>query len=350
MSRHSLAYPFPISLTVLALLGAACSEDSSGATPEEQATLEVKEYVSGELAALADAALRLQEVAPEPDEDGWNPDDDTEAVDAMRAAWAEARDQYERVEGAIAVLFPNLDVAVDERYDGFIEEEGGDDNLFDGEGVTGMHGIERILWADSHPANVVAFESALDGYVPAAFPQGEQQAANFKDELAQRLVDDTETMRKDFEPLALDASSAFRGVIGSLEEQLEKISLAATAEDESRYAQRTLDDMRANLEGGEETYAAFRDWVIEEAGEDVDEDVRAGFAEIAEAYDAIDGAAIPEVPDGFNPDEPSEEHLATPYGELYLLLTEHADPVAASSLVSAMLEAADAMGIPELPE
>jgi iron uptake system component EfeO len=348
MSRRSCARPFSISLVALAL-GAACSEESSGATPEEQATLEVKDYVSGELVALADAALRLQEAAPDPDDDGWNPDDDAEAVDAMRAAWAEARDRYERVEGAIAVLFPNLDVYTDERYDGFIEE-GADENLFDGEGVTGMHGIERILWADAHPANVVAFESALEGYVPAAFPASEDEAAAFKDELAQRLVDDTETMRDDFEPLALDASSAFRGVIGSLEEQLEKVSLAATAEDESRYAQRTLDDMRANLEGGEKTYAAFRDWVIEEAGEDVDESVRDGFAEIEATYDAIDGAAIPEVPDGFNPDDPSDADLETPYGELYVLLTEQADPGSATSLVSAMLEAADAMGIPELPE
>jgi iron uptake system component EfeO len=267
----------------------------------------------------------------------------------MRAAWADARDTYERVEGAIAVLFPNLDVSTDERYDGFIAEEP-DDDLFDGEGVTGMHAIERILWADAHPDNVVAFESALEGYVPAAFPTTEQEADDFKNDLAQRLVDDTETMRKDFEPLALDASTAFRGVIGSLEEQLEKVSLAATAEDESRYAQRTLDDMRANLEGGEATYNAFRDWVIDEAGKDVDADVRAGFAEIDDAYDAIDGAAIPEVPEGFDPDAPSEEHLATEYGGLYELLTSEADPGESSSLVSAMLDAADAMGIPELPE
>jgi iron uptake system component EfeO len=338
-----------ISLACCALSAVGCGDESSARTPEQQATLDVKEYVSSELVALADAALRLQEAAPEPDGDGWNPQDDGAAVEAMRAAWAETRDHYERVEGAIAVLFPNLDVSTDERYDGFIAE-GPDENLFDGEGVTGMHAIERILWAGAHPPNVVAFESGLDGYVPAAFPADEAEAQDFADGLAQRLVDDTETMRDDFEPLALDASAAFRGVIGSLEEQLEKVSRAATAEDESRYAQRTLDDMRANLAGGVATYAAFRDWVIAEAGTEVDADVRAGFAAIDDAYEEIDGAAIPEVPAGFNPAEPSEEHLQTPYGELYLLLTEQADPGAASSLVSAMLEAADAMGIPELPE
>jgi iron uptake system component EfeO len=337
-------------LTCPALLGAACSDSSNAdASPEEQATLEVKEYIEGELAALASAALSLQEAAPEPDDDGWNPDDDAADVDAMRAAWAEARDAYERVEGAIAVPFPNLDVSIDERYDGFIAEKR-DRNLFDGEGVTGMHAVERILWADAHPANVVAFESALDGYVAAAYPTTEQEADDFKNDLAQRLVDDTETMRDDFAPLALDASTAFRGVIGSLEEQLEKVALAATAEDESRYAQRTLDDMRANLEGAEATYSAFRYWVIDEAGTHVDADVRAGFADIADAYDAIDGAAIPEVPAGFDPDEPSETHLATGYGALYELLTSQADPGRSSSLVSAMLDAADAMGIPVLPD
>ena len=335
---------------LFASLLVACAEDEGrGVTPEEQATLEVKSYVSSELAGLADAAERLRDAAPDADDDGWNPEDDGDAVEAMRQAWAEARDHYERVEGAIAVLFPNLDVSTDERYDGFIAE-GPDEDLFDGEGVTGMHALERVLWADGHPANVIAFESALDGYVAAAFPADADEAQAFRDELAQRLVDDTVTMRDDFEPLALDAATAFRGVVGSLEEQLEKVSLAATAEDESRYAQRTLDDMRANLEGGEKTYMAFRDWVIEEAGEDVDADVRAGFDRIHDAYDAIDGSAIPGVPDGFNPDEPSEAHLATEYGELYTLLTEQADPRTSSSLVSAMRKAADAMGIPELPE
>jgi iron uptake system component EfeO len=333
----------------LCFLVAGCAENKAETTPEEQATLEVKAYVTSELEALADAAERIRDAAPEPDADGWNPEDDAAAVDAMKQAWAEARAHYERVEGAIAVLFPNLDASTDERYDGFIAE-GPDENLFDGEGVTGVHAIERILWADAHPANVVAFESALDGYGEAAFPADAEQAEDFREGLAQRLVDDTATMRDDFEPLALDAATAFRGVVGSLEEQLEKVLLAATAEDESRYAQRTLDDMRANLEGGEATYMAFRDWVKAEAGDDVDDDVRAGFEAIGEAYDAIDGGAIPAVPDGFDPEDPSEEDLSTEYGTLFSLLTEQADPGQPSTLVSAMLEAADAMGIPELPE
>jgi iron uptake system component EfeO len=346
MFKRTLVWQLP---AIGAVLAAGCSDGGSNHTAEERATLEVKAYIGSELEALAEAALSLQQAAPEADADGWNIDDDADAVAEMREIWGETRDSYEHVEGAIAVLFGYLDVSTDERYDGFIAEAP-DDDLFDGEGVTGMHAIERILWADAHPPNVVSFEQNLDGYVPAAFPATESEAEAFKQELVQRLVDDTATMRDDFAPLALDASSAFRGVIGSMSEQLEKVGLAATAEDESRYAQRTLDDMRANLEGGRATYAAFQRWVQDAAGEDTDSAIARGFDRIETAYAEIDGAAIPAVPDGFNPDEPSEEHLQTEYGVLFTLLTEQSDPTIEDSLVSHMLHAANAMDIPEIAE
>jgi len=108
----------------------------------------------------------------------------------MESAWVDVRDGYERVEGAIAVLFPDLDVSADQRYDYFIAT-GPDDDLFDGEGVTGDHAIERIAWADRAPRSVVMFESGLPYYSPAAFPADDAQAAAFRDELCQRFVDDT---------------------------------------------------------------------------------------------------------------------------------------------------------------
>jgi iron uptake system component EfeO len=343
-------------LCLSVLLCGACGENDDPkepgqgkATLEEQATLDVKAYIQAELDNLADAAERLQKAAPEPDADGWNADDDAAAVAEMRKAWADARDAYERVEGAIAVLFPNLDVSTDERYDGFIEEEA-DEDLFDDVGVTGVHGIERILWAGEHPKRVVDFESALEGYEPAAFPKNEQQADDFKNKLAALLVSDTAKMKKDFGPLALDAASAYRGVIGSLQEQVEKVTLAATAEDESRYAQRTLGDMRANLEGGRATYDAFRAWVEAEAGDDVDAKIRAGFERVDAAYSDIAGDAIPAVPAGFDPDKPSAEALKTAYGKLWSLLLAESDVEDAGSLVSQMLDAADAMEIPQLPD
>ncbi len=323
----------------------ACANDNDKATDlEAQAVLDVKALTDTELGALADAALAIQSAAPAPDADGWGAGETA----AMESAWKDARGAYERVEGAIAVLFPDLDAATDERYDGFIAE-GPDDDLFDGEHVTGVHAVERIVWADRHPEWVVAFEANLPNYTPAAFPADEAQATAFRDGLCQRLVDDTTSMRDQFEPLALDPAAAFRGVIGSMAEQYEKTALASTGEDESRYAQHTLGDMRANLDGGLATYEAFAPWLVAEGGEAIDAEIRAGFARVQAGYDTIGGDAIPAVPETWNPDAPSEADLATEYGQLWQLLSTEADPTIEGSLVERMTAAADLLGIEQLP-
>lgn len=335
-------------LAALSCAFAGCTNEDAGDL-EKDAILDTKRYVSAELEKLVTASEAIQAAAPAADDDGWNAKDDAAAVEKMREAWNDSRDAYERIEGSIAVLFGELDISTDERYDGFIEGEA-DDDLFDDKGVTGMHAIERILWVGEHPKGVVDFEKALDGYKEAAFPKNKDEASAFKTKLAKRLVDDVKQMRDEFEPVALDAPSAFRGMIGSMNEQLEKVTLAASAEDESRYAQRTLDDMRANLEGAEKVYAAFRGWVMDASSDDVDEKVQAGFESIRKAYAANKGAAIPAPPSGFDPDEPSAEHLATPYGKLYKLLTGETDVKKQGSLIELMSSAADDMGIDELEE
>lgn len=332
----------PARLTLLALLLFACKSDNDKSSdPETQAILDVKEYTEEELHALNAAALRIQAAAPTRAAD-WTSGD----LGTLEAAWRDARVSYERTEGPIAVLFPELDAATDERYDGFIAE-GADTHLFDGEGVIGVHGIERIVWAGRHPPDVVAFESALPNYLPAAFPANDTEATAFRDELCQRLVDDTNTMHEEFEPVALDSAAAFRGVIGSMAEQYEKVNLALTGEDESRYAQHTLGDMRANLEGGRAIYDAFHPWIDAEGGEAVDAEIDAGFERVEAAYAAISGDAIPPVPATWNPDDPSEAELATEYGQLWLLLSTEADPTIAGSLVERMGAAADLLGIPQ---
>lgn len=318
---------------------------------ETEAVLGVKDYVQGQLDVLADAAAALQAVAPEPDADGWDEATRAAAIPAMQAEWQRARLAYERIEGAIAVLFPDLDASTDARYDDFIAE-GADNNLFDGEGVTGVHGIERILWSDEHPDDVIAFESGLPGYVAAAFPSNEQEASDFKNGLAKRLVDDCATMKTAFASLALDAPTAYNGVLASMLEQLEKLNLAQTGEDESRYARNTLADMRANLEGGKEIFAKFAPFVVESAkakGQDGDAliaNVDAAFARISTAYNNIDGNAIPAVPATWNPDAPSEADAQTPYGQLFQLLLDETNPENTTSLLSLMTEAATAADIP----
>src|SRR4051794_22937519 len=103
----------------------------------------------------------------------------------MKVQWRLARQAYEHIEGAIAVLFPELDVSTDERYDGFVETAA-DAYLFDGEGATGIHAIERILWAGEIRPEVVTFEMGLPGYKAAAYPKTKQEADDFKNKLCQR--------------------------------------------------------------------------------------------------------------------------------------------------------------------
>jgi len=342
LPRLTLALPLTFALS----LGACQPADDT--SPQDEATLAVKAAVETELGNLHDAAVALRDAAPAPDDDGWSVSADADAVGSMRTHWSEARIGYERIEGAIAVLFPDLDAATDERYDGFLESAP-DDDLFDGEGVIGVHAIERILWADEHPPETVTFEMALDGYQPAAYPADATQATAFKDELAQRLVDDVAQMQSSFEPLALDPAAAYSGVVGSMAEQLEKVELAATGEDESRYADHTLADMRANLEGGRELYEAFVPWLTSEPGGDaLHEQIMAGFARIEAGYEEHAGDGVPPVPEGWSA-EPSDELRATPYGQLFGLLEHEADPEADDSLVRAMIDAAKLMDIPVAP-
>jgi iron uptake system component EfeO len=337
-------------IRLTALLGCglciACGADTKTTNYDAAATLGVQKYIDTQLEKLHQGALALQKAAPAADADGWNAHDDAAAVATMRKAWGDTRDAYERIEGSIAVLFLSLDKSTDARYDGFLAD-GPDDDLFDGDGVTGVHAIERILWSDSVPERVLKFESTLDGYTPAAFPQTRAEADEFKNKLVARLVQDTQTMRDEFQGNALDSSAAFRGMIGSMREQSEKTKLAASGEDESRYAQRTLADMRENLAGAIAVFDAFKPWINSAAGKAQDDAIAAGFKSISDAYAELDGPALPAVPDHFNPDKPTAADLETPYGKLWKLLHEQSDLNANDSLVTKLSSAASSMGIPE---
>jgi iron uptake system component EfeO len=337
-------------VALLASLSVACG-DPSPADPREAALSAVKAGLTADLASLVASARAMQSAAPAPDADGWDAARDPAAVDALRARWRQTRAAYERIEGAIAVLFPSLDYSADERYDGQLAELASrrDADLFDGEGITGMHAIERILWADSHPPRVVAFERALPGYVAAAFPSTAAQAASFRDGLCARLVRDVEQMQREFAPVALDPSAAFRGVVGSMQEQAEKVEKAASAEEESRYARATLFDLRNNLDGARSAWTAFRPWVLSRGGTALVGAIDARFSALAARYAAIPGDAIPPVPEGWNPDMPTEEQLRSEFGQLRAFVLAESDPAHAGGLVHEMNRAADLLDIPRLP-
>jgi iron uptake system component EfeO len=330
----------------LVILALACGEPAPpepALSPSDRAVIEVKRYVDTHVSALASASRDLCAAAPAPDADGWSLAHDRAAVEAMRGHWRRARVEYERIEGAIAVLFPELDQDVDGRYEHEAELRR-DEAPFDGRGFIGMHAIERILFSSDTSAPVRAFEEALPGYVAPRTPASEEEARAFTEGLCAQLVRDVGTMERQLAPLALDPPTAWRGIQGSIEEQSEKVLLAATGQDESRYSENTLADMRANLEGGRAVLAAYEPMLAPEARAEIDRRMD----ELERAYAAIGGDALPEVPPGFDPDSPSEAHLATDYGRLFTLLASASDPQVEGSLAQALRRAGDAMGIPPL--
>lgn len=190
MSRSSTPTLAPPFLTLFALIGCGNSSPAGG-TDEASVAHSMQQSLKSDLTTLAQAAVSLQAAAPTPADRGWDATADASAIAAMKAAWIQARTAYEHVEGAVAPIFPQTDIAIDERYDGFLATLGpqGDTDLFDGQGVTGMHAIERILYADVILPKVTAFEMTLPGYQPAAFPSSAAEAMEFKNGLAAQLVD-----------------------------------------------------------------------------------------------------------------------------------------------------------------
>ncbi len=328
-----------------------------GEPTDEEHAREVTEgmqaSIGAELSAWHAAAQKMMDAAPTPKGRGWDAKLDAEALAKMRAAWGETRATYEHIEGAVAPLFPDIDASTDARYEAFLVQIGNeaDPDPFDDEGVTGMHAIERILFSDTTPAAVVTFEQGLPGYSPAAFPATEEEAARFKSKLCARLVSDIESLQGQWGSAELDLPGAFDGLISLMNEQHEKVNKAATGEEESRYSQKTLADLRANLVGTKKIYALFQPWITsKEGGDHVDGEIQEGFTALETAYDEIEGEAIPAPPVTWSSANPTEEDLKTPFGQLFTTVSEAVDPERDGSVVYEMSEAAEMLGFPKLQE
>src|SRR5262245_40401663 len=102
---------------------------------QKDVTVGIKRYLQLELDTFYSAVLDLQAAAPTTPGRGWDKTQDAAALTSMKNAWRKGRLAYEHVEGAIAAVFPELDIAVDERYDGFLADVKSDDDLFDDKGV-----------------------------------------------------------------------------------------------------------------------------------------------------------------------------------------------------------------------
>lgn len=333
-------------LLVLALVGCGKGEEEAQRSRVER---ELKAWLVTNVRAFRSAAEDLQHAAPTPTGRGWDAARDAEAIGAMKEAWGRARDAYELIEGAIAPLFPESDTATDARYDDFLLQLGaqGDRTPFDDQGVIGVHAIERILWADAIPPEAVEFEKSLPGYRPAAFPASEAEARDFKHELAARLVSDIRQLEAQLGPVELDIAFAFRGLMDLTAEQLEKVDRAATGREESRYAQTTLHDLRANREGCLEAYRLFRPWLLARGRVELDQQVMAGFERLKVTYDALPGSALPRPPQGWSSLEPKPEHQSTPFGKLFARVSHETDDQKPESLSGSLMSVADALALPK---
>ncbi|HET9933480.1 MAG TPA: EfeM/EfeO family lipoprotein [Polyangiaceae bacterium] len=341
-----------IALLSCALWLTACSSDDDGpktdADYSRAVALQMHDVLGKDVKALHTAAVELKAAAPNVDR-GWT-DADTAAITATTNAWIRARSAYERSEGAIAPIFPDIDAAIDARYDDFLEtySPDGDPNLFDGERVTGMHAIERILFAKTTPQAVIDVEATLPGYVAARWPESAEESKAFKNELCAQLVTDTAALEAEWASNPIDLQSAFGGLIALMNEQREKVRKAASAEEESRYAQRTLADIRDNLAGTRAAYALFQPWVrSKQGGADVDASIQGAFKKLEDAYASLPGDAFPPLPADFSAEAPTEANLATDFGRLFAEVESAANPNREGSVVHGMNQAAVLMNFPE---
>ncbi len=344
----------------------ACSSSSAAATPAKtdaayraEVVVAMHDSIKAELDTLLAAARDLQAAAPTPTGRGWDETQDAAALAKMKDAWRRARIAYEHVEGAIAPLFPDVDYTIDARYDDFLAKlaRKGDADPFDDQGVTGMHAIERILWSDSIPQPVVDFEKTLPGYAPAAFPATEAAAAELKTKLLQKLIDDLVKLEAQWTPAQIDIGVAFQGLVALMNEQREKVNKAATGEEESRYAQTTLFDLRNNLDGTQRIYATFQPWVRSKTSSDPTKDgatldaaLLTKLAALHALYDGFSGDALPATPATWSSETPTAADLATPFGKLFSGVHDAVDPTKAGSIVDSMNHLAELLGFPEFKE
>jgi iron uptake system component EfeO len=325
-----------------------------------QVTTAMHDSLLKDVNALYQAATDLQNAAPTPSGRGWNATQDAAAITAMKNAWVQARNAYEHVEGAFVPLFPDIDNSLDARYDDFMSQlvaSGGDPYLFDDKGVTGLHAVERILYFDVTPQRVVDFERVLPGYVAARFPSTAQEASDFKTKLCAKVLADAGQLRDLWTPEKIKIAIAFQGLISLMNEQREKVTKAASNEEESRYSQRTMADIRDNLDGTTTIYAVFQPWLLSKSdpdpskdGKTIDGKITAGFQALGTAYGAVTGDAIPEPPSTWSVGNPSPADLATPFGQLYSKVRAAVDPNSDSGIVYQMNHAAAVLGFPQFQQ
>jgi iron uptake system component EfeO len=348
-----LAVDLARSIALVASLGgslAACTGKSDTQFQVEIAS-QMHQSIAVDLENMVRAAHDVQGAAPS---HAWA-DSDPRTIEDMREAWKRMRAAWENIEGAMSPMFPGLNITLDARYEDFLLGlKDGDPNPFDAKGVVGMHAVERILFAATTRPEVVNREILLHGYRPAAYPATDDEAIAFKTQLAQRLVDDATTMKTDWRPDDVDISAAYLGLVDLMLEQQGKMDSAVRSEDESRYANVTLLDMRNNILGTQKSYELFREWILSKASaESSDQQILTRLDKLMQTYEEYrptSGDSLPTAPEGWDSHNPSPESLNTPFGQLWQKVRESVDPETHGSVVYEMNQIAALLGFPALAE
>lgn len=140
---------------------------------------------------------------------------------------------------------------------------------------------------------------------------------------------------------------AFGGLVSLVAEQTEELERAAQGSEESRYSQKSMEALRANLDGTESISGLFGDWLLSKSGgADVNQKVIDGIHALQTRYATVDGQAIPQPPVTWNAASSSPRDLATPFGQLYQSVSAEVDPARSGSVTWEMLREADLLGIP----
>ncbi len=159
---------------------------------------------------------------------------------------------------------------------------------------------------------------------------------------------DIEALRAGLAPLELDLAFAYRGLVDLVAEQVEKVDKTASGEEESRYAQATMRDLRANLQGCRDVYAIFRPWILSKRrGAEHDARVQAAFGRLVAAYADVPGDAMPAPPPTWSGAAPRPADLDTPFGRLFAVVKQECDARAEGSLHHELAQVARLLELPE---
>ena len=232
-----LSHRIPLVVAGLVYLVVGPAACGSGAKTESELKSDIVSMMHtlmlGELQDLNQAALDLQAAAPPTFALGWDPAKDSGAqIDAMKEAWTRTRLHWERAEGPVAPMFSDLDNAIDSRYEDMIRRRcrTGDSDPFDGAGNDRHDVRDRTdpLRAGTAGGRNGRVEKTVagDNYAAAAWPTSDAQAAEFKNGLCQRLVNDTQLLLNQWKTKSIDLAAVFTGLTGLISLQSEKVGLA----------------------------------------------------------------------------------------------------------------------------